>query len=56
MLIYEYYCEMCDDTFDRFSRVADRDQQICHTCSTPAKRRLSAFRGLTWAPTAGGMR
>jgi len=35
--------------------IADRDHLHCGFCGAPLERKI-AFTGLTWAPTAGGMR
>lgn len=35
--------------------ISKRDEQTCVVCDNPLQRTIS-FTGLTWAPTAGGMR
>lgn len=52
-------CEWCGDndgsTFEKNVPIKDRDNQQCEACGCEYKRKV-AFTGLTWAPTAGGMR
>lgn len=43
------------ELIERNVPIDDRDDQSCMECGTPLKRKIS-FTGLTWAPTAGGMR
>lgn len=43
------------DTFELNVPIAQRDTARCADCNSLLKRRI-AFNGLTWAPTAGGMR
>lgn len=55
MPIYVYYnCDQ-DGTQQRIVPIAERDNQTCEICGDPITRKI-AFSGLTWAPTAGGMR
>lgn len=42
-------------TFELNVPIAERDNLKCLGCDKPLKRKI-AFSGLTWAPTAGGMR
>lgn len=44
-----------EKTFERNVPIAERDNQPCQYCKQPLER-VIAFTGLTWAPTAGGMR
>ena len=44
-----------EGTLERNVPIAERDNQKCYFCEQPLKR-LLVFKGLTWAPTAGGMR
>jgi putative FmdB family regulatory protein len=54
MPIYEYHCNNCDATFERFHRSAAVDSEIaCPTCGRASRRRLSTFarpRGATPGP------
>lgn len=54
-----YVYKWCDGdpecTFERNVPIAERDNQFCDKCGTKLER-VIAFTGLTWAPTAGGMR
>lgn len=40
---------------ERYVPIAERDEQNCECCGRSLKRKIT-FTGLTWAPTAGGMR
>jgi predicted nucleic acid-binding Zn ribbon protein len=55
MPTYVYYNCDRDGTQERNVPIAERDNQVCEICGDPLKRKI-AFTGLTWAPTAGGMR
>lgn len=56
MPTYVFECDHCDDdVFERNVPIAQRDKQCCHYCGLKLSRKM-AFTGLTWAPTAGGMR
>lgn len=50
-------CEWCGDgeTFELNVPISQRDNQFCEACGMPYKRQI-VFTGITWAPTAGGMR
>lgn len=58
-----YVYENCDcpetavlgETFEANVPIDSRDTLTCKFCGEPNKRKI-AFTGLTWAPTAGGMR
>lgn len=54
-----YVYEACDcfdeDLFELNVPISDRDTQECAKCGTVWGRKI-VFTGLTWAPTAGGMR
>ena len=48
---------MDDTVFERNVPIDERDGNIqCPTCEKYFTERRIAFKGLTWAPTAGGMR
>lgn len=55
MPTYVYYNHDRDGTQERNVPIAERDNQNCEVCGEPIDRKI-AFTGLTWAPTAGGMR
>lgn len=56
MPTYQYKCLTCATEFDRLNvPVDERDEQRCETCDSPLKR-VIVFKGMTWAPTAGGYR
>ena len=58
MPIYSYECTYCEEEFEANVAIANRDDpQSCPLCGFDAytERRI-VFTGLTWAPTAGGMR
>lgn len=57
MPTYDYYqCGEVDGyTEERNVPISERDSQVCKRCGFPVERKIT-FRGLTWAPTAGGMR
>ena len=55
MPTYTYYNCDPDGTQDRNVPIAERYEQVCEICGKTIKRKLT-FSGLTWAPTAGGMR
>ena len=55
MPTYDYECEKEGTLTERMVPIATRDEQVCDFCKSPLKRIVS-FNGLTWAPTAGGMR
>lgn len=44
-----------EDTFELNVPINARDTVECRICGIKNKRKI-AFNGLTWAPTAGGMR
>lgn len=48
-------CEIAGDRFELNVPIADRDFQFCARCGNKFTRKIT-FTGLTWAPTAGGMR
>ena len=50
---YEYTCLNCDETFDRMSKIDDRDTQKCHKCGYRLNRNV-AFNGTVWSPTSTG--
>jgi hypothetical protein len=54
---YEYkYCDGDTEcTIERNVPIDERDNQFCNRCGKQLERIIS-FTGLTWAPTAGGMR
>lgn len=59
MPTYVYECLFCDQgTFEKNVPIADRDDANiqCPKCEKYFTQRKIAFTGLTWAPTAGGMR
>lgn len=41
--IYEYRCDNCERTFEKFQRSAAGDGAACPTCARPARRLLSTF-------------
>jgi predicted nucleic acid-binding Zn ribbon protein len=43
------------EVFEKNVPIAERDTQWCEHCGLTYER-VIAFTGLTWAPTAGGMR
>ena len=57
MPTYVFECELCetDELFERNVPISSRDSQCCRNCGMKLKRHV-VFTGLTWAPTAGGMR
>lgn len=55
MPTYTYECENCEVTDELNVPIAERDNQNCPVCTVALKRKIT-FTGLTWAPTAGGMR
>lgn len=55
MPTYTYYNCDRDGTQERNVPMDERDNQKCEICGDPITRKIS-FTGLTWAPTAGGMR
>lgn len=56
MPTYDYKCILEDTEFEKNVPIAERDGNIeCPVCGHLAERIIS-FKGLTWAPTAGGMR
>lgn len=57
MPTYDYKCGMCETTFEKNVPIAERDGNIeCPDCNLYFTDRVISFKGLTWAPTAGGMR
>lgn len=42
-------------TVEKNVPISERDNQTCNECNYSLER-VIAFTGLTWAPTAGGMR
>lgn len=57
MPVYVYECELDETVFEKNVPIADRDGNIeCPTCNKFFTTRKIVFTGLTWAPTAGGMR
>lgn len=55
MPTYVYYNCDRDGTQERNVPMDERDEQKCEVCGDPLTRK-QVFTGLTWAPTAGGMR
>lgn len=55
MPTYTYYNHDRDGTQERVVPISERDNQTCEICGEPLERKIT-FNGLTWAPTAGGMR
>jgi putative FmdB family regulatory protein len=56
MPTYVFECIKCEsDLFERNVAIADRNKQCCRSCGRKLERHI-VFNGLTWAPTAGGMR
>ena len=57
MPTYVYKCPQSieEKTLELNVPIAERDEQVCPFCGTELERQI-AFTGLTWAPTAGGMR
>lgn len=53
MPIYEYRCDACERTFEKFQRTAGAGEAACPTCNAPGRRLLSTFarpRGATPGP------
>jgi putative FmdB family regulatory protein len=55
MPTYTFACIACDSEFDKNVRYEDIENVVCESCGYRTKR-LYNFKGLTWAPTAGGYR
>jgi predicted nucleic acid-binding Zn ribbon protein len=56
MPTYLYECvDSLDGTIELNVPIEQRDHQDCPVCKKPLSRKF-VFTGLTWAPTAGGMR
>ena len=55
MPTYEYYCEHCDEKFEQYHVVDERDQGTCPKCGGHCKRVFTAvpiiFRGSGWYVT-----
>lgn len=58
MPTYDFKCGLDDTVFEKNVPMSDRDDANvqCPTCGNYFTDRLLTFHGLTWAPTAGGMR
>jgi hypothetical protein len=55
MPTYTFACGSCDNEFDKKIPYEDIESVVCDVCGYRTKR-LYNFKGLTWAPTAGGYR
>ena len=57
MPTYDFKCLLDETHFEKNVPIDDRDGNIeCPECGNYFVERLISFNGLTWAPTAGGMR
>lgn len=57
MPTYDYKCQLDDTEFEKNVPIDDRDGNVqCPRCGNYFTERRLTFHGLTWAPTAGGMR
>jgi putative FmdB family regulatory protein len=57
MPTYVYECLLDGSRFEKNVPISERDGNIeCPECNKFFTERKIAFTGLTWAPTAGGMR
>jgi putative FmdB family regulatory protein len=56
MPIYEYKCEACAETFEKFRRMQDNDADVrCPKCdSERVERKYSAFATSGCSPKPGG--
>jgi len=56
MPTYDFKCTKCENTVEQNVPIALRDAEFqCDECGGALLREIT-FKGLTWAPTAGGMR
>lgn len=56
MPTYDFVCMKCERETEKNVPISKRDDLYeCEFCGGALERMLS-FQGLTWAPTAGGMR
>lgn len=54
MPLYDYWCTDCKEASERNVKVDERENQYCK-CGNHLTREIT-FKGVVWAPTAGGMK